>query len=96
MFLEKFPLPRIVRLSYDENMCTDTIASFSSTESNENSKIKPGNGELFLMYRHLKDHKVYHAVNAKASSNRKRGIRIPQDFQGKHKCQLQVIIDTPT
>lgn len=85
MFLDKYPLPRVVRLSYDENMCTDTIASFSSTESAEGkpAAIKAGNGEIFLLYRHLKDHKVYHVMNAKASSSRKRGVRIPQDFQGK-------------
>lgn len=83
IFLDKFPLPRVVRLSYDETICTDTMASFSSTEStNENEKLRPKNGELFLVYRHLKDHKVYHVMNTKTNS-RKRGVRIPQDFQGK-------------
>lgn len=48
----------------------------------EIEKTKPKNGDLLLLYRHLKDHKVYHLMNAKPSS-RKRGIRIPQDFQGK-------------
>lgn len=91
VFLDKYSLPRVVRLSYDENMCTDTIASFSSTESTHNDAKNNGkhsnttmNGEIFLLYRHLKDHKVYHVMNAKASSNRKRGIRIPQDFQGTY------------
>uniref|UniRef100_A0A336M7L0 CSON013306 protein n=1 Tax=Culicoides sonorensis TaxID=179676 RepID=A0A336M7L0_CULSO len=88
LFLDKFALPRIVRLSYDENISTlNTMTSFSSNESNNNNtsmeveKMKPKNGDLLLLYRHLKDHKVYHLMNAKQSS-RKRGIRIPQDFQG--------------
>ncbi|XP_063698932.1 uncharacterized protein LOC134829660 [Culicoides brevitarsis] len=89
-FLDKFPLPRVVRLTYDENVvCTNTMTSFSSNESNNNNtttsmeieKTKPKNGDLLLLYRHLKDHKVYHLMNAKASS-RKRGIKLPQDFQG--------------
>lgn len=41
------------------------------------------NGELFLLYRHLKKYKVYHAINAKSGTNRKKGIKIPQDFTGK-------------
>lgn len=40
------------------------------------------NGELFLLYRHLKKYKVYHAINAKSGTNRKKGIKIPQDFTG--------------
>lgn len=41
------------------------------------------NGELFLLYRHLKKYKVYHAINAKSGTNRKKGIKIPQDFTGE-------------
>ena len=43
------------------------------------------NGELFLLYRHLKKYKVYHAINAKSGTNRKKGIKIPQDFTGECK-----------
>ena len=41
------------------------------------------NGELFLLYKHLKNYKIYHAVNAKNGTNRKKGIKIPQDFTGE-------------
>jgi hypothetical protein len=41
------------------------------------------NGELFLLYRHLKNYRIYHAVNSKSGTNRKKGIKIPQDFSGK-------------
>lgn len=50
----------------------------ATTDNNNNS------GELFLLYRHLKKCRVYHAVNAKSGSNsRKKGIKIPQDFTGE-------------
>lgn len=59
--------------------CSDEFKS-TSPDSNNNC------GELFLLYRHLKNYKVYHAVNAKSSSNsRKKGIKIPQDFTGELK-----------
>ena len=58
------------------------------------------NGELFLLYRHLKKYKVYHAINAKSGTNRKKGIKIPQDFTGefnwlyKKLCTYHIIIHT--
>jgi hypothetical protein len=59
---------------------SETISS-DDTKSPDNNNIE---GELFLLYRHLKKYRVYHAVNAKSgSNNRKKGIKIPQDFTGK-------------
>lgn len=41
------------------------------------------NGELFLLYRYLRNRKMYHGVNAKnGSTNRKKGVIIPQEFPG--------------
>ena len=60
----------------------------NNSETNSSDDIKAdnnNNGELFLLYRHLKKYKVYHAVNAKNGTNRKKGIKIPQDFTGE--CQ---------
>lgn len=57
-----------------------------SIDTNNSDDIKAdnsNNGELFLLYRHLKKYKVYHAVNAKSGTNRKKGIKIPQDFTGE-------------
>jgi hypothetical protein len=57
-----------------------------NNDTNNSDDIKAdssNNGELFLLYRHLKKYKVYHAVNAKSGTNRKKGIKIPQDFTGE-------------
>jgi len=42
-------------------------------------------GELFLLYRHISDHKIYHGFNTKSNglTTRKKGIKIPQEFPGK-------------
>lgn len=74
-----------------------TMATNNINDTNCSDDIKAdnnNNGELFLLYRHLKKYKVYHAVNAKSGTNRKKGIKIPQDFTGK--CQESVIIHTHT
>lgn len=68
------------------NPTTTTAAVNSSNDTNNSDDIKAdngNNGELFLLYRHLKKYKVYHAVNAKSGTNRKKGIKIPQDFTGE-------------
>lgn len=63
------------------NVCSDTT---QATGHDDNNIGGSNNGELFLLYRHLKKYKVYHAINGKASStNRKKGIKIPQDFTGE-------------
>lgn len=41
------------------------------------------NGELYLLYRHLRNRKIYHGFNAKNGSSRKKGVMIPQEFSGK-------------
>lgn len=63
-----------------------TAATNGSNDTNCSDDIKAdssNNGELFLLYRRLKKYKVYHAVNAKSGTNRKKGIKIPQDFTGE-------------
>ncbi|CRK89732.1 CLUMA_CG003475, isoform A [Clunio marinus] len=72
--------------SINSNQTTATTNISNSNEMNCSNDIKSdnnNNGELFLLYRHLKKYKVYHAVNAKNGTNRKKGIKIPQDFTGK-------------
>lgn len=45
-------------------------------------------GELFLLFRQIKDRKVFHAVSAKGNgTSRKKGYIIPQEFQGK--CEIK-------
>lgn len=63
---------------------SETISSDdANSKSVDNNNIE---GELFLLYRHLKKYRLYHAMNAKSgSNNRKKGIKIPQDFTGKQR-----------
>jgi hypothetical protein len=71
------------------NSTATTAAVNSNNDTNNSDDIKAdnsNNGELFLLYRHLKKYKVYHAVNAKSGTNRKKGIKIPQDFTGECCC----------
>ncbi|KAG5681311.1 hypothetical protein PVAND_010760 [Polypedilum vanderplanki] len=56
----------------------DDIKTVNAVAAADNNN----NGELFLLYRHLKKYKVYHAINVKSGTNRKKGIKIPQDFTG--------------
>jgi beta-mannanase len=68
------------------NSSSTTAAAVNSNDTSNCDDIKAdnsNNGELFLLYRHLKKYKVYHAVNAKSGTNRKKGIKIPQDFTGE-------------
>jgi hypothetical protein len=63
------------------NVCSDTQTATTGQDDNCGGN---NNGELFLLYRHLKKYKVYHAINGKTSgTNRKKGIKIPQDFTGE-------------
>ena len=62
---------------------TTTTTAVNNGDTNNSDDSKVDNGELFLLYRHLKKYKVYHAVNAKSGTNRKKGIKIPQDFTGE-------------
>lgn len=97
-FLEKFSLPRVVRLSYTSNGTSgasssgdQTMTSSSSAESTSTSDRKkkkksgpasPSNGELFLLYRYMRSYKIYHVFNSKTGTNRKKGYKIPQDYPG--------------
>lgn len=55
----------------------------AATAGHDDNCGSSNNGELFLLYRHLKKYKVYHAINGKTSgTNRKKGIKIP-DFTGE-------------
>ncbi|XP_055540190.1 uncharacterized protein LOC129726936 [Wyeomyia smithii] len=94
-FLEKFSLPRVVRVSYTSNGGSSsgdqTMTSSSSAESTSTSEGKrkkkssfpsPSNGELFLLYRFMRNYKIYHAFNSKTGTNRKKGYKIPQDYPG--------------
>jgi hypothetical protein len=72
--------------SHDTTCDTAAAASLSTTDANNN-------GELFLLYRHLKKYRVYHAINAKSGTNRKKGIKIPQDFTGEYcHCTNRAVI----
>lgn len=96
-FLEKFSLPRVVRLSYTSDGASgsssgdQTMTSSSSAESTSTSERKkkkksaissPSNGELFLLYRLMRSFKIYHVFNTKSGHNRKKGYKIPQDYPG--------------
>lgn len=88
MFLERCPLPRVVRIS--SQFGDETIQSSSSNGSGSSSCAKKDsmlktkqNGELCLLFRHLKNRKIYHGLSMKNGSARKKGIMIPQEFPGE-------------
>lgn len=55
----------------------------SSNHKKDSMDLTQPNGELFLLYRHLRNRKIYHGFNAKSGSSRKKGVMIPQEFSGK-------------
>uniref|UniRef100_A0A182JJW9 CABIT domain-containing protein n=1 Tax=Anopheles atroparvus TaxID=41427 RepID=A0A182JJW9_ANOAO len=112
-FLERFSLPRVIRLSYtstatntaaatlgDQTMTSSSSAESSSTAESrspagpgqalahaggksKSKKAKGGTGgDLFLLYRYMRNYRSYHVFNTKAGTNRKKGYKIPQDFPG--------------
>lgn len=102
VFLEKFSLPRVVRISMKKEFSNETMQSSSSNGSSSTSAVSSAasstgvinktkdltdttqpNGELFLLYRHLRNRKIYHGINAKNGANRKKGVMIPQEFSGE-------------
>lgn len=111
LFLERFSLPRVVRLTHTTTAAATTNAttefsdetlksSISNGSSNASASSSPHsvtskkqviestNGELYLLYRYLRARKMYHGVNAKnGSTNRKKGVIIPQDFPGTEYSQ---------
>lgn len=84
IFLERYSLPRVIRLKYDDKF--NTLLSSSSNDSSLSDKKSDGkadlNGELFLLYRHLKGRRIYHGFNSKSGTNKKKGVKIPQEYQG--------------
>lgn len=72
--------------NYQQQQHDDIKANATVIADNNN------NGELFLLYRHMKKYKVYHAINGKSGTNRKKGIKIPQDFTGKFKLTNKIIL----
>ena len=99
LFLERFSLPRVVRITTTATSKTFPDETMQSSSSNGSSasgasstsvcnkkdildSLHP-NGELYLLYRYLRNRKIYHGFNAKNSSNRKKGVMIPQEFSGK-------------
>lgn len=94
IFLERYTLPRVLRI---KTGCTfNTLLSSSSNDSSLSDK-KSGSdasgggvgaganeiaGELFLAYRHVKERKIYHGYNSKNGTNKKKGLKIPQEYQG--------------
>lgn len=94
VFLEKYSLPRVLRI---KTGCTfNTLLSSSSNDSSLSDK-KSGSdasggvgagganeiaGELFLAYRYVKERKIYHGYNSKNGTNKKKGLKIPQEYQG--------------
>lgn len=90
MFLERIPLPRVVRIS--SQFGDETIQSSSSNGSSSSSGVKKDsllknkqNGELCMLFRHLKSRKIFHGVSMKNGSARKKGVLIPQEFPGEIK-----------
>jgi len=80
---QQHPINSNNQLSATNNDNNNQHTTSSSSDDNNIKADSNNNGELFLLYRHLKKYKVYHAVNAKSGTNRKKGIKIPQDFTGE-------------
>lgn len=59
--------------------------SNSSKKNNTLDTAAQPNGELFLLYRYLRNRKIFHGINGKNGANRKKGVMIPQEFSGKLK-----------
>lgn len=99
MFLERCPLPRVVRISSqfgDETIqSSSSNGSGSSASAKKDSKAKQ-NGELCLLFRHLKNRKIYHGVSTKNGSARKKGVMIPQEFPGEFKTPILIATTKPS
>lgn len=99
LFLDRFSLPRVVRVTSTPIKFggDETIQSSSSNGSSSGASTSlvsnkkdlqqstKQNGELFLLFRHLKNRKICHGLNMKNGTARKKGVMIPQEFQGKLK-----------
>ena len=57
-----------------------------TTNDSSNHNNDEEQGELFLLYRLVRQRHIYHGHNSKSTAaNRKKGVMIPQEFPGK--CQ---------
>lgn len=63
----------------------------SVTKSKEAVDAAQPNGELFLLFRYLRNRKIFHGVNAKNGATRKKSVLIPQEFSGKLNCSVPLI-----
>lgn len=63
------------------------MQSSSSNESSSSSSLEKKHdsqsGELFLLFRHIKNRKNYHGFNPKHAGSRKKGVKIPMEYTGK-------------
>lgn len=71
---------------------SSTSVTPKTTAKEMNDSAQP-NGELFLLYRYLRNRKIYHGINAKNGANRKKGVMIPQEFSGKSAGSLHIPIN---
>ena len=63
----------------------------SNNHNNGASHADEEQGELFLLYRLVRQRHIYHGHNSKSTAaNRKKGVMIPQEFPGK--CQTDFFI----
>ncbi|CAD7086262.1 unnamed protein product [Hermetia illucens] len=95
-FLERYPPPRVVFVSYKPKFSHETLQSSSSNGSSSTNSLtsttnknptggtnKLGSGDLYLIYRYISERKIYHGYNSKSGANsRKKGVMLPQEFPG--------------
>lgn len=58
-------------------------AGSSTSHKKDSMELAQPNGELYLLYRNLRDRKIYHGFNTKSGPNRKKGVMIPEEYSGK-------------
>lgn len=62
---------------------TSVLNSNNKKDHQQLSTNSKQNGELFLLFRHLKSRRICHGLNTKNGATRKKGVMIPQEFQGE-------------
>lgn len=84
----------------DETMQSASSNGSANTASSVTNKSKvvadtaQPNGELFLLFRYLRNRKIFHGVNAKNGATRKKSVLIPQEFSGKC-CFIDILNKKP-
>lgn len=76
----------------------DTIQSSSSHGSSTAATAAatvpaPDKGELCMLYKQVKNRKIYHGFNAKSGASRKKGVMVPQEFQGECRWEFALVAD---